>query len=110
MKLPHADQAYIPREKLTEYLLSSSHPVGKAKAKFFRGFGYDDFNVYELEAGLLDIARTQDVAEEEQTPHGVKYRIDGSLHTPTGAVIRVRTVWIIGVQETAPRFVTAIPA
>ena len=43
-KLPRADRAIIPPEKLTDYLLSTTHPVGSAKARFFRGHGFNDDN------------------------------------------------------------------
>ena len=37
MALPEAESARVDREKLTGYLLSESHPIGRSKAKFFRG-------------------------------------------------------------------------
>jgi len=45
MRLPNGTNAYVPREKLVEYLLSETHAVGKSKARFFRGFGFDETNV-----------------------------------------------------------------
>jgi hypothetical protein len=41
MKLPNADKAYVPPNKLLDYLLSLSHPVGGSKARFFRSAGFD---------------------------------------------------------------------
>jgi hypothetical protein len=110
MDLPNRNRAYVPREKLTNYLLSETHPVGKSKAKFFRALGFDDSQVGQLEQELLAIAHSQQVDEEEATPHGVKYAIEGPLHTPGGNVVRIRTVWIVEGNETNPRFVTAYPA
>ena len=40
MKLPHASKARVERTKVVEYLLSSSHPDGSAKARFFIRFGF----------------------------------------------------------------------
>jgi hypothetical protein len=40
VKLPNADQARVEREKITEYLLSTSHPDGRSKAEFFSRFGF----------------------------------------------------------------------
>ena len=45
MKLPNRENAYIPPRKLTEYLLSETHSIGKSKAKFFRAIGFDEENV-----------------------------------------------------------------
>lgn len=109
MQLPNRDQAFIPREKLTAYLLSETHPVGKSKARFFRGLGFDDTNVDLLEQGLLTIGRTQEVIEEETTGHGVKYIVSGPLTAPGGLAPAVRTVWMIETGRTAPGFVTAYP-
>ncbi len=33
MKLPNSENAYVPESKLSDYLLSEKHAVGKAKAK-----------------------------------------------------------------------------
>jgi hypothetical protein len=109
MQLPNSDSAWVPPEKLTGYLLSETHPIGKAKAKYFRGLGYHDENVVLLESGLLDIARTHEVVETESTLHGTKYVVDGSLMPPGGRMAGLRTVWIIETSDSRPRFVTAFP-
>lgn len=110
MQLPNRESAYIPREKLTGYLLLETHPVGKAKANFFRALGYNEGNVELLEKGLLGIAHDQEVDEVEETPRGTKYALNGALPTPGGRVVRVRTVWIVAEEQASPRFVTAYPA
>ena len=110
MQLPNRDQAYIPPPKLDSYLLSETHTVGRSKAKFFRAFGFTESNVDVLEQGLLYIAQTEVVTEVLSSRYGTKYIIEGSLSTPSGAVVRVRTVWIIETGDQRPRFVTAHPA
>lgn len=110
MRLPNAAHAYVPPEKLTGYLLSPSHPVGGSKARFFHLVGYDEIRAGELEAGLLSIARSEEVVDTVPSPHGVKYIVDGALDTPTGNAVRVRTVWIVERGSERPRFVTAYPA
>ncbi len=40
MKLPNADKARVDKTKITEYLLSKSHPDGSSKASFFSEFGF----------------------------------------------------------------------
>ena len=110
MKLPNREQAFVPEQKLTDYLLSQTHPVGKAKAQFFRAVGFDETNVSELEQALLMVARTTEVSGAQQTPHGTKYIIEGDAETPSGRLITLRTVWIIADESDRPRFVTAYPA
>lgn len=108
MKLPNGENAYVPPEKLRDYLLSETHPVGKAKAKFFRSFGFDEANLTVLEQGLKAIADLEEVVEVATTAYGTKYVIDGTLNTPSGQPVRVRTVWIVE-SDQPPRFVTAFP-
>jgi len=109
MKLPNRENAYIPLSKLKNYLLSETHVVGRSKAKFLRGFGFDDKNIDLLEQALLSIAQNQEVEEAVSSPHGTKYVIDGSLKTPLGSVVNIKTIWIIDKGKDRPRFVTAIP-
>jgi hypothetical protein len=110
VKLPNRENAYIPPAKLTGYLLSESHAVGKAKAGFFRLIGFDGTQVNTLEQGLLAIARSEEVREVLPSPHGTKYVVEGALETPMGRRIQMRTVWIVEFDQERPRFVTAYPA
>ena len=91
-------------------MLSETHSVGKAKAKFLRSAGFNESNVDLLKKGLLDIALAGAIAGEVTSVHGVKYVIDGQLQTPTEDVLKIRTVWIIDQGQTRPRLVTAYPA
>ncbi|MDQ1354615.1 MAG: hypothetical protein QG657_4924, partial [Acidobacteriota bacterium] len=58
---------------------------------------------------FLNIARSEDVRDIISSPHGMKYIIEGTLETPVGILVKVRTVWIIDAGEDCPRFVTAYP-
>jgi len=40
MKLPNSQKAVVDERKVREYLLSSSHPVGRLKATFFGSIGF----------------------------------------------------------------------
>ena len=109
MELPNKISAYVSTSKILDYLLSETHAVGKSKAKFFRSFGFDETNAVQFEQGLVNIAKTEAVTEITETMYGRKYVIDGELKTPNGAVIRLRTVWIIESGDETPRLVTAHP-
>ena len=109
MKLPNAKNAYIPKEKLTDYLLSETHTDGKTKAKFFRLIGLSEDNISKLEAVLLKVAATQPIKNISESIHGVKYVIDGEIQSPTGKVAKLRTIWIVEPVKNRPRFVTAYP-
>lgn len=109
VKLPNRKYAFVDRSKLENYLLSESHAVGRTKARFFRKFGFDDKTIDLLERGLIKIAQNHEITEATSSPHGEKYIIDGTLPTPFGSVLRIRTVWIIDKGRKKPRFVTAYP-
>lgn len=108
-ELPHRDKAYIPPRKVSAYLLSETHAVGKSKAKFFRRLGYNETTSEDLIQRLIGIAQTEPVIEIKLSPYGTKYVIDGTLQTPRGIVVKIRTVWIIETGDNVPRFVTAHP-
>ena len=108
MKLPNAEHAEVPPEKLRDYLLSPSHPVGRFKARFFQSIGYNLDNWEALSEFLLGVARTGEV-EEVPSPYGRKFRIIAELATVTGEELPVVTVWILSSNAAAPRFVTAYP-
>jgi hypothetical protein len=110
MKLPEGERAYVPREKITEYLLSLTHPIGYTKAVFFRELGYNESNIELLEEELLAIARNDEVLEIEKKPYGVKYIIEGSVKSTLNTISKIRTVWIVEINQTQPRFITAYPA
>lgn len=109
MKLPNRTQAFIQPSKLTGYLLSETHSVGRSKAKFFRSLGFNEDTVSLLEQELLAIARSQAVTETLSTTHGMKYVITATINTPVGKTVSILTVWIIDEGEDTPRFVTARP-
>ena len=109
MRLPNSQVAYVPPGKLTAYLLSETHSVGKSKARLFRSVGYNEQNVGLLKEGLLSIAHTEDILDTQSSEHGVKYVIEGLLQTPAGGTLKIRTIWIIDRGQDRPRFVTAYP-
>lgn len=107
MRLSEAADAFVPRRKLESYLLSSTHPAGRFKARFFRAVGFEKAD--QLEMALLEIAREGTVVAEVPTQFGRKYTIDGHLNTPRGTQVPLRTVWIVEQEKENPRFVTAYP-
>jgi hypothetical protein len=109
MELPNKSRAQVPLEKVTDYLLSETHAVGKSKARYFHSYGFNDGNASDLAQGLLAIAQNTAVESSERSPYGTKYILDGELETPNGVMIQVRTIWIVEHNTDIPRFVTAYP-
>jgi hypothetical protein len=109
MKLPNVEQAEVPEEKITGYLLSTTHRDGKHKAVFFRSFGFEPTAWQQLIQALRDHARQHDIIREELSPFGVRYVVEGTISAPDGRAPNVRTVWFVETGQTTPRFVTAYP-
>lgn len=106
--IPNADEAVISPEKVRDYLLSVSQPVGKFKAVFFRSLGYTAADWERLEADLRALLAFE--AElGERTEYGQKYVLRGRIAGPVGRSEEITTVWIILEDESTPRFVTAYP-
>ena len=109
MKLPKCREVLVPREKVVDYLLSQSHPVGRSKAKFFRGLGFHPARWEALVGALKKVAIENDLSATEPSRFGTRYIVEGPLETPDGENPLVRTVWFIEQGEHVPRFVTAYP-
>lgn len=104
---PKAPAIFAPR-KVTDYLLSSTHPIGRFKSAFFRSLGYSAEAPKVLERDLVALLKS-DFHPAEATEFGQKYVSRGQLQGPNGRAGRVLVIWIILAGETAPRFVTAYP-
>ena len=109
MKLPGAEQAVIAPAKIRDYLLSTSHPVGRFKEPFFASLGYTVANWQRLEQDLLALAVSGEAEPGRESPYGQKYEIHGTLNGPSGRSARVLTVWIVRLGSDIPEFVTAFP-
>jgi hypothetical protein len=109
MRMPGADEAVVTREKITGYLLSASHPVGRHKARFFRqnGFSPDQWTV--LAEALVAHGKTNRVSNTQDSIFGTKYTVEGPLTTPGPAKPEVRTIWFVPRGESRPLLVTAYP-
>ena len=109
MKLPNADQAIISQEKLRDYLTSTTHPIGRFKASFFRRLGYTEQNWQSLDEDLRTQHLSHDAEESMPSHYGRKFTITAILRGPAGEEASVTSVWVIRSDEDVPRFVTAYP-
>ena len=103
MKLPHADKALIDAEKLRDYLLSSTHPVGRFKAPVFLRMGYSQNQWEQLAADLRSQHLSSDVQEASESNYGMKYVIRARLKGPNGTAFEFVSVWIVLEGENVPR-------
>ena len=109
MKMPHATDAVVAREKITDYLLNAAHPDNGGKAAFFQELGFTVAEWPRFAAALRKIAQNFSAGKTVESSHGNKYVLDGQLETLSGKTRTVRTVWIIDRGLDTPRLVTAYP-
>jgi hypothetical protein len=99
----------VEATKVTEYLLSSDHPKGAAKAKFFKGVGFSDKNVEEFVGALRTHAAQNKIADVIPHAYGMKTVIDCLMPTPSGKPYCIRSVWNDHQDGEPPKLITAHP-
>lgn len=109
MRIPGAEFAIVDAEKVRDYLVSTTHPVGKFKAVFFAALGYTEANWSALQRDLQGTATADVAVQGRLSRFGSKYEVSATLLGPSGRAAMVVTVWIVRHGETVPRFVTAYP-
>ena len=108
-QLPRVTNAILDDRKITQYLLSTVHPAGEPKAKFFISFGFSLENWAELKSALLKHAQNNPVTAQVSSPFGQKFEVCCSLVAPDGRNPCIISVWIIEPPDPSPRFITAYP-
>jgi len=108
MKLPDRDLARVERAKITDYLLSSSHPDGRSKAAFFLRVGFKVEEWELLAEALRAVGVSNPMSGVMESPHGSRYTVDGPMQAPDGRAPMTRTVWVVEPGR-PPRLVTAYP-
>ena len=106
MTVPNAERAVIATEKMTEYLLNTSHKRGAAKARLLLGIGYRPDTPRLLESDLKAQHLSLDVTRTSENAYGVVYEIEGPIKTPSGKTIRFCSICQIDAGTDVPRFIT----
>jgi hypothetical protein len=106
MPLPHVERAVINLRKLEDYCLDPSHPRGRHKARVFRdALGLSRADARWLRDVLLVGVREQDAIWMAEDGFGARWRVDVRVQRQAREAV-VRSVWIVPVGESAPRFIT----
>lgn len=113
MKLPYRNRAFVPPEKIVNYLLSQTHNRGKYKAAFFKRFGFDETNNDLFKKALLKIAHFNDVTSvrdilKNGIYYGKSYEVAGTIGD-RGRIATIKTVWKILKNKRKPSLVTVAP-
>jgi hypothetical protein len=105
MKVP--DDAVIPEEKLTGYLLVPR--PRDDKSKFLAQAGFDLDNPQALRDAIRRLAAEAEMVEDGTSEYGTSYQVVGSLIGPNGRALAVVTVWIHRSADGIFQFVTLKP-
>ena len=109
MKFPNSQKAVVDERKVREYLLSSSHPVGRFKARFFGSIGFSAEAWSGFVEALQRLAVEGDAQVLDESEYGQKYVVRGRIGGPGARQTEVESVWIIRAGDDTPRLVTVYP-
>jgi len=105
MKIP--DDAIIPSEKITRYLLVPK--LQDDKSKFLAQGAFTQENPDKLLAAIRQLNTTQEAKEDGDNEYGKFYRVEGDLLGVNGRALAVITIWIQWYSDSSIRFVTLKP-
>jgi len=106
--LPRVQDAWVPVEKVRDYLLNLDHSKGSPKAQFFISQGFDPGHWERLRDALVRHAQCGLPTFSRRSGNFDLWRVLGLLDTPSGKRPLVFSVWVIE-NEGAPRLVSAYP-
>ena len=109
-RLPKAEDAIIDDDKIIKYLLSETHPIGSAKAKYFKNLGFTAEAAEQFRKALRRHAMDRTIVEQEKNSFGEKFVVRCEIEAPRRVDRCINTVWILLKGSTAPKLVTAYPA
>ena len=104
-RLPNYKGAYIPSNKLKNYLLNPTKDPCKSKA--FKALGYNMKNADRLEADILDGLKHNSGATFTPNKFGTPAEVVMTLGITKQ--VKVRTAWMYDTGSNKPRFITAYP-
>lgn len=105
MKIP--EDASIPDEKITRYLLVEN--PRNDKSKFLAQAGFTLENPEALKVAIKSLIREGEAVEDRNNEYGVFYRVTGKLMGANGVSLSVVTIWLQRQIDGKFQFVTLKP-
>jgi hypothetical protein len=102
-----AEDAIIPKEKLTHYLLLSRQK--NDKSRFLARAGFTRENPDMLDRAIRQLLAENDAMPDRHNEYGAFYLVEGELKGPSRTLV-VITVWLLPANRDRYRFVTLKPA
>jgi hypothetical protein len=109
MKIPNNNKSFVADNKITDYLLSETHEIGKHKANYFKRFGFDIADITTFKDSLIKHSIERDIEKTENSDFGIKYELKCEIKTPDEKNPCIVTVWIVESGQQEPKLVTAYP-
>lgn len=107
MKMNLQTFANVPKEKLVNYALNPTHPVGKEKARAFKSaLGYTQENSEDLRQKILGLFSEDKMVLKYEGEYGKQYEQIMKITGPNGKTASVLTAWIKENDSSEPRLVT----
>ena len=69
MKIPNNNLSFVADNKITDYLLSDIHEIGKHKAAFFKRFGFDIEGIKIFKGSLIQHSFEREIEKEVATEY-----------------------------------------
>lgn len=110
MKIPNNNLSSVADNKITDYLLSDIHEIGKHKADFFKRFGFDISDVDTFKGSLIQHSIDREIEKTKDSDFGVKYELKCEIKTPDERNPCIVIAWIVENEQEVPKLVTAYPA
>ncbi len=105
-RLPYGDQAMLDLQKIEDYCLNPIHPRGRHKARVFReALGIQRSDASWLRDVLLEAVPSGEAVQDREDAWGTYWRVDATIGRQGRSAV-VRTIWIVRIGESMPRFVT----
>jgi hypothetical protein len=105
VKIP--DDAVIPEEKLTRYLLVPR--LKDDKSKYLAQAGFTQANPEDLLTAIRQLIVNNEAVEDNINEYGVFYLVEGNLQGINNNNLAVVTVWLQSKYDGSFRFITLKP-
>lgn len=105
MKIP--DDAVIPDDKITHYLLVPK--PRNDKSKFLAQAGFTQEHPETLKSAIQAIAQIAEAVEDRSNEYGTFYQCTGELQGANGMNLAVVTIWLQRRIDGKFQFVTLMP-
>jgi hypothetical protein len=105
VKIP--EDAVIPEDKITRYLLVQQ--ARNDKSKFLAQAGFTTDNPEALKFAIQLIAKSGEAVEDRSNEYGVFYQVVGELVGANGITLSIVTIWLQRQIDRKFQFVTLKP-